>query len=80
MKPLLKFLVASGIASIIICIAFIIAFAIMGLIFWGIGSFIVWAFSIPYNWTYLHGIATALIICVVKKIFKRETHTHSSID
>ena len=77
MKSFLKFLAASGVASIIIVISFLIAFAIMGLVFWGIGSFIIWTFSIPYNWTYLHGVATALIIWTVKKIFKREIHINT---
>ncbi len=73
MKKLFELLGAGGIAIVAVIIAFIIAAAFLGLIFWGIGSFIVWTFQIPYNWTYFHGVATYLIIWILQRIFKKDT-------
>lgn len=73
MKSLFGLLGAGGLAIFVVVIAYIIAAAFLGLIFWGIGSFIVWAFSIPYNWTYLHGVATYLIIWTLQRIFKKDS-------
>lgn len=38
-----------------------------GLIFWGIGNLIVYVFNISYTWTYLHGLAIALVYATIKE-------------
>lgn len=45
-------------------------YGIEGLIYWGIGSFICWAFKIPFEFTFVHGIAIAFIIEALKSIFR----------
>ena len=50
---------------------FIIAFAFVlsSLIFWGLGNLIIWIFKINYTWTFLHGLACALVFALLKEIF-----------
>lgn len=51
------------IAIILIFLIMLVAiFAFCGLIWWGIGSFVVWAFGINFVWTFWHGLAIALIV------------------
>lgn len=57
-----------GLVVALIIISILYAFA--GLIWWGIGSFIVWAFGISFAWTYWHGVATAIIVSIVASIFR----------
>ena len=57
---------------LIMIIIFFIIFAIKGLVFWGIGSFVCWAFSIPFTFTFWHGVAIALIISLITGAFKKE--------
>lgn len=47
-----------------------IVFGISGLIFWGIGTFTMWAFKISFTWTYWHGLAVAFITWVLSGRFK----------
>lgn len=57
---------------LILIIAIVVAFiiGIQGLIYWGIGSFICWAFSIPYVFTFWQGIAIAFVVSILGGIFK----------
>jgi hypothetical protein len=43
--------------------------ALSGLVFWGIGELIVWAFKIGFVWTYWHGLCTAIVVNVLSSIF-----------
>lgn len=47
-----------------------IGFMLSGLIFWGIGAFIIWAFGIAFTWTYWHGLAVTFIVWILSSIFK----------
>lgn len=47
-----------------------LALSLSGLVMWGIGSFIIWAFGISFTWTYWHGLAVAFIIWILSSIFK----------
>lgn len=44
--------------------------AIEGLVYWGIGAFVCWAFAIPFTFTFAHGVALALIATILSGIFK----------
>lgn len=52
--------------TVIVVIAVLI---IGGCIFWGLGSFIIWAFNIDFLWTFWHGLACEFIFIVLKNIF-----------
>lgn len=63
----------------LLCVIFIILIVLLvaafivglqGLIYWGIGSFVCWAFSIPYTFTFSQGIAIALIVSILGGLFK----------
>lgn len=56
------------VVGVIIIVA--ILYAISGLCMWGIGNFVLWVFKVNYEWTYLHGLATSLILGVVGGAFK----------
>lgn len=45
-------------------------YGIEGFIYWGVGSFICWAFKIPFEFTFVHGIAIAFIIETLKSILR----------
>ncbi len=47
-----------------------IGFMLSGLIFWGIGAFIILAFGISFTWTFWHGLAVAFIVWILSSIFK----------
>lgn len=47
-----------------------ICFAISGLILWGIGCLVIEVFNISYEWTFLHGLCTALILWILASWFK----------
>lgn len=47
-----------------------IIFAFTGLIWWGVGSLVVFAFGINFTWTYLHGLAIAVLTWALKGIIK----------
>lgn len=57
--------------SIIAIFLIIALFAIGGLICWGVGSLVCYAFNINFEWTYLCGLATELIIWILGSIFKK---------
>ena len=42
-----------------------------GLIYWGIGSLVVYVFGLSCTWTYLHGLACALLVGTLRSIFKK---------
>lgn len=52
-----------------IILIIILGLALSGLMFWGIGALIVWAFKISFVWTYWHGVCTAMIVSVLTSIF-----------
>lgn len=59
------------IAVVLGVIALIVgAFALSGLIYWGIGAFIIWAFAINFAWTFWQGLAIAFIVNILSEIFK----------
>lgn len=78
MKSLFGLLLAGGVATLMAILIYIICYAFSGLIFWGLGSFIIWVFKIPFFWTYLHGIATAIIVGVLKSIFRKQINIHTN--
>lgn len=42
-----------------------------GLIYWGIGSLVVYVFDLSYTWTYLHGLVCALLVGTLRSIFEK---------
>lgn len=56
--------------AIIVLIIVAIVYAISGLCMWGIGNFVIYVFEIDYEWTYLHGLATSIVLAVVGSAFK----------
>lgn len=52
-----------------IILGIIFGLALSGLVFWGIGTLIVWAFKIGFVWTYWHGLCTAIVVSVLSSIF-----------
>ena len=53
---------------VLVIAAFIVG--IQGLVYWGIGSFICWAFAIPYTFTFWQGIAIAIVISILGGLIK----------
>lgn len=49
----------------------IFLYAFSGLVLWGIGSLLVYAFEMDFQFTYLMGLALALILSVVGSFFKK---------
>ena len=45
---------------------------LQGLIYWGMGAFICWAFNISFQWKFVHGIALAFIVSILAGIFKSD--------
>lgn len=72
MKSLLSFLFGFFTVGFGLFIIYAICYLFSALIFWGIGSFIVWAFEINFVWTFWHGLAVAIIFAVLRKLFKKE--------
>jgi hypothetical protein len=71
MKKILGTLI--GVLIAILAIAAIIG--LEGLIFWGIGTFICWAFAIPFVFTFWHGCAVALVLGIIKGIFQKNNNS-----
>ena len=71
---MLAFLIA--ILIVILVVAAIIG--LEGLVFWGIGSFICWAFAIPFAFTFWHGYAAAMIVSILQGIFKRNDNSNNA--
>lgn len=44
-------------------------FSLSALIFWGLGSLIIWVFKINFAWTFWHGLVCALVFVLLKEIF-----------
>ena len=45
---------------------------LQGLVYWGMGAFICWAFQIPFEFTFAHGVAIAFIVSTLTSIFNRD--------
>lgn len=60
-------LIIAGIVAVIIVLALV--FGLIGLVYWGIGAFIIWAFAINFTWTFWHGLAAGLIISILQGVF-----------
>ena len=59
-----------GILVVLLAILIVaIAFILNGLVFWGIGSLVCVVFEINYNWTFLHGFVTGLVLFILSGIF-----------
>lgn len=71
MGYILGLLGLGSIGVVLVALCYLAIYAFSGLIFWGLGNFIIWVFGISYTWTYLHGVAAAIIIHILKSIFKR---------
>lgn len=53
----------------ILLIAIILAailYALGGLVMYFVGKFVINVFEINYNWTYMHGLATTLVLSILK--------------
>ena len=61
---LIVLLIISAVIAIIVSVL-----GLQGLIFWGIGSFVCWAFAIPFTFTFWHGLAIALILSCLEGLF-----------
>ena len=57
-------------AIIIVMVVLSLVISFEGLIVWGIGVFVCNVFNINYVWTFLHGIATTLVLTVIGSFFK----------
>jgi len=57
-----------GIIAFLILVISVLA--IEGLIFWGIGSLIIYVFNIPFSWGFLEGVVVALCFEMLSSIFK----------
>ena len=59
----------------IVCITIallILVIGLQGLVYWGMGAFICWAFNISFQWKFIHGIALAFIVSILAGIFKSD--------
>ena len=59
------------IISLVVILAIVLMIGLQGLIYWGMGAFICWAFKIPFEFHFIHGIALAFIISILGTIFQR---------
>ena len=51
-------------------IGIIIGLSLEALLFWGIGNLILWLLNMDFNWTFIHGLVMAIILCVIRIEFK----------
>ncbi len=58
----------SVLAAIVIIIVSIV---VGGLVIWGLGNFIIWAFNVNFEWNLFRGMATYLVIWVMYIICKK---------
>lgn len=63
------------IATLIIILVVAALIGLEGLIFWGIGTFVCWAFAIPFVFTFWHGCALAMIFTILQSIFKANNNS-----
>jgi len=68
-------MIGSLIAILIIILGIAAIIGLEGLIFWGIGTFICWAFAIPFVFTFWHGCAIVLVLAILKGIFQRNNNS-----
>lgn len=68
-------MIGSLIAILVILLVAAAIIGLEGLIFWGIGTFICWAFAIPFVFTFWHGCAVTLIAGILQGIFKNNNST-----
>lgn len=52
-------------------LGYVAIIALSGLLYWGVGAFVIWAFGIGFTWTYVHGVAVAIIVSVLCSVFKK---------
>ena len=55
---------------ILIILGVILLIGLQGLVYWGMGAFICWAFQIPFEFTFIHGIALAFIVSIISSCFE----------
>lgn len=56
--------------SIIVLV--LIAFTLGTLVFYGLGSLIVWAFNINFEWTIWHSVCAEMVYCLIKGMFSKK--------
>ena len=70
MKKMFANAVLSGAIGVLIFIIVLVASLFLSsLVFWGIGHFVCWAFTIPFDFTFWHGVACALVVLVLNMLF-----------
>ena len=57
-------------AIIIVMVVLSLVISFEGLIVWGISVFVCNVFNINYVWTFLHGVATTLVLAVIGGFFR----------
>lgn len=62
---LIGILITLGVLALLI-----VCFTLSGLFYWGVGSFIIWAFSINFTWTFWHGLSVSFIMFILSTIIK----------
>lgn len=50
----------------------LITFTLGTLIFYGLGSLIVWAFNINFEWTIWHSVCAEMVYCLIKGMFSKK--------
>lgn len=55
-------------------VTIILAVLLCSLVYWGLGKLIIYVFHIDYNWTFLHGLVTAIVCTFLKGIFGTTTN------
>lgn len=59
---------------IIVMTVILLCFLLETLVVWGVGVFVCHVFDINYVWTYLHGLATTLVLTIVGSFFKNSNN------
>ena len=52
----------------------LLCFMLEALVVWGVGAFVCHVFDINYVWTYLHSLATTLVLTIVGSFFKNSNN------
>lgn len=50
----------------------LITFTLGTLVFYGLGSLIVWAFNINFEWTIWHSVCAEMVYCLIKGMFSKK--------
>ena len=69
MEKILTGIMAVLLTVIGVLIVLAVVYGLGGLVFWVIGSFIIWAFGINFVFTFWHGLAIAFIVETLTIIF-----------